>query len=239
MNPDVNQSKEFGAAPPLPGTEPSSVRESFPPTINPAEVEARHRDSVARYPELSLSSNEYVLEVIRRHPIGLLSIWGVIGFLVFVAILIVPLYSVNHDALAKALTLKPQALPGGELLVVPAFLLAALFLLGGWIATIVYKGNRFYLTDESIVQFVQTSLFSTQQQVVNLINVEDVSSQQTGILGQLLNYGALRVSTQGEETIYHFMFVANPKRVVNTINEATEQAIKRIKGHGGYPVSEL
>jgi PH (Pleckstrin Homology) domain-containing protein len=199
---------------------------------------AMHKQSAAQYPELALSPGEYVLEVVRRHPIGLISIWGITVFLIIVILAAVSFYSVNMAFIAQVTGMSARNLPSPETMSVPALILAAFFFLGGAIATYVYKGNRFYVTTESIIQFVQYSLFSTKQQVVNLINVEDVSADQTGIIQQVFNYGTLRLSTQGQETIYYFRFVANPNKVVHNINDATEIAIQRLE-RSGFPPTEI
>lgn len=206
-----------------------------PPAIITPEVEKRHKESQHRFPHLALSAGEYVIEEVRRHPIGLLSIWVIVGFLVLVALAIAPFYGANLQFLAQIFMTTPEQLPSAALLTIPSLLLAILFGLGGVVATIIYNGNKFYITNESIVQYIQTGLFTTKQQVVNLINVEDASSEKVNIIEHLLNYGTLRLSTQGEETIYHFRFVADPPRVVHAINDASERAVKILQG---YPASE-
>ncbi len=205
--------------------------------VTPEEQEM-HEKSKRDYPLLSLSPGEYVLETVRRHPIGLVGIWAITGFLVFMTLGLVTAYGMNRAFVGQFLSVTPQNLPSAAVLATPALILAAFFLLGGAIATYVYNQNRFYITTESIIQFVQYSLFNSKQQVVNLINVEDASADQTGILQQVLNYGTLRLSTQGEETIYRFRFVANPNTVVHRINDATEIAIQRLEGTN-YPPTEL
>lgn len=202
------------------------------------EEQAMHEHSRSRYPELSLSPGEFVLQVVRRHPIGLIYIWAIVGVLVLAMLAIVPFYAVNMTFIAQMLLTKPESLISPAVLAVPDLVLVAFFLLGGLIATWVYNNNRFYLTTESIIQFVQYSLFNSKQQVVNLINVEDVSADQRGIMQQVLNYGTLRVSTQGQETIYHFRWVANPNSVVHDVNDATEIAIQKLEGTN-FPVTEL
>lgn len=205
--------------------------------VTPEEQEL-HLQAKKQYPLLSLSPGEYVLEEVRRHPIGLIAIWGVTGFLVLLAVAFLPLYAANLGAVADFLNVPAKNLPTAAVMSTPALILTGFFLLGGAIATYVYNQNRFYITTESIVQFVQFSLFNSKRQVVNLINVEDASADQTGILQQVLNYGTLRLSTQGEETIYHFRFVANPNQVVHNINDATEIAIQRLEG-SPMPPTEL
>jgi hypothetical protein len=200
------------------------------------EQEAKHRESKNKYPHLPLSHGEYVIEEVRRHPIGLLSIWFITLLLIGVVFAAVALYGMNRDYIASIFMADPNTIPSAAVMTIPAFILSAFFALGGIIATIVYEGNRFYITNESIVQLVQPSLFSTKQQVVNLINVEDASSEQANIIEQILNYGTINLSTQGEHTRYRFRFVANPKRVTQAVNDAAEKAVRVLQG---YPIGEF
>jgi uncharacterized membrane protein YdbT with pleckstrin-like domain len=202
------------------------------------EAIAKQKESQARYPELRLSIGEYVIEEVRRHPIGIISIWFVAGLMMLIVLAIVPLYVANQQFISQLFMVPAEDLPAASVIMVPVLIMTAVIALGGFIATIVYQGNRFYLTNESVVQHLQYSLFSTKQQVVNLINVEDASSTQFGIIEQLLNYGTLRLSTQGEETIYNFRFVANPKKVVADVNDAMEMAVRRLEGASNYPPNE-
>lgn len=227
----VHPHGSYHAAPPLHGTGQAHKQdESFS-----SEIEAKHAESKKLYPELSLSRNEYVIETVRRHPIGLVSIWALVIFLVLIALVGLSFYEISRPELSAAFLINGGELPSAMVLFPGALLLSAFFVLGGVISTVVYNGNRFYLTNESIFQHVQSSLFTTRTQVVNLINVEDASNDQTGILQQVLNYGTLRLSTQGEETTYHFYYVANPKRIVGLVNDAAEKAVMRLEG---VPINE-
>lgn len=218
---------QFHTAPPLHGTEQQPPKH-HKPHADP-DIAAKHRASKERYPFLALSRDEYVIEEVRRHPIILVSIWLFVGLLIFALFFALGLYEANRAYISSMVLVKGMLPSAAELS--PLVLIFAAFLgLGGVIATIVYQGNRFYLTNESIFQQVQKSLFHTRTQVVNLINVEDASQDQVGIIPQLFNYGTLRLSTQGEETTYHFYFVANPRRLVGMVNDAAEKAVQRIEG---------
>lgn len=227
--PGVADPNRYQPIPPLYGGPPQPKR-----SAEDESVEAKHRDSVKKFPELSISRGEYVIEAIRRHPIGIISIWALVIFLVLILLFALSFYSINRAEIAKMFLISGD-LPSAATLFPGVLILAGFFVLGGIIATIVYNGNRFYLTNESVFQFVQHSLFSTRLQVVNLINVEDASHDQKGILQQVLNYGTLRLSTQGEETTYHFYFVANPKRIVSLVNDAAEKAVMKLEG---VPINE-
>jgi hypothetical protein len=189
------------------------------------ELMAKHEDSQHRYPRVHLSKGEYVIMEVRRHPIGLVSILFLVLLMVAAVLVLIPYYTMNREAIASTFKIGLDSLPTGADVTMPLLGVAALFLLGGFLAVYVYVNNLFYLTNESIMQYIQTSIFSTKEQQINLVNVDDVSYRQEGILQQVLNYGTLRVSTEGDErNPYVFPFVARPQMVTRTINDAMEEA---------------
>jgi hypothetical protein len=101
-------------------------------------------------------------------------------------------------------------------------LMTILFLIGGYLAIWVYTNNRFFLTNESVVQEIQASIFSKKEQTVSLLNIEDASYSKRGPLQTILDYGSIRLSTEGEETTYRFDYVANPKKQIAILNNAVE-----------------
>lgn len=187
------------------------------PEISP-ETKARHDESILRYPELNLSEGEFVISAVRRHPIGLILPVGLTTFLILLTIAGLAMYpSFVQTNSSNSLTLPAF---GDAILV--GTLLVALFAIGGYIAVWVYLNNKFFLTNESVIQEVQTSLFTKREQTVNLANIEDASFRQKGIIQGLFNYGAIRLSTEGDETTYRFNYVNNPKQQIALLNNAVE-----------------
>ncbi len=182
------------------------------------EVKTKHDESMKKYPHLNLSEGEFVMSAIKRHPIGLLSIWGVVVVAVLIIFVGFPLL-LSSGSLLGGENLSSSAIVSGGVVLLLA---AVLFVLGGIIATVIYQANRFYLTNESVIQHIQTSLFSKKDQTISLANIEDASYRQRGILQMLLNYGSIRLSTEGEETTYRFNFVAKPKNEIDKLNNAVE-----------------
>lgn len=182
------------------------------------EVKAKHDESLKRFPHLNLSDGEFVISAVKRHPIGLVSIWAVVGLAVLIIFIGFP-FLLNSGAFFGGRSLSAGAVMSGGIMLLLA---AVLFILGGIIATVIYQANRFYLTNESVIQHIQTSLFSRKDQTISLANIEDASYRQQGILQTLLNYGAIRLSTEGEETTYRFNFVAKPKKEIDRLNNAVE-----------------
>lgn len=196
------------------------------PEVSP-EAKARREESMKLYPFLNLSDGEYVIRSVRRHPIGLLLPMG-LGSII-IGILLSVLF--NYDLVAEALGLTGQFANTG-LVAIPILLLSALVGLGMFVAYYVYVNNRFFLTNESVIQEIQTSLFSRHEQTVSLGSIEDASYRMTNIVQHILNYGDIRLSTEGEETTYRFTYVGHPKTHIAVLNNAVEDF------KNGRPVGE-
>jgi uncharacterized membrane protein YdbT with pleckstrin-like domain len=169
-----------------------------------------------RYPHLNLSEAEFIISAVRRHPIGLVL---PVALTVFFVALVLSLV-ISYPMIAESMGFLDAPSYGSILF--SGALLILLFLLGGYIAVWVYVSNRFYLTNESVIQEIQVSLFSKHEQTVSLSNIEDASYRQQGLLQSLLDYGSIRLSTEGDETTYRFNYVTNPKREIATLNNAVE-----------------
>lgn len=177
------------------------------------EVQRRHQESKQHYPHLNISDGEFVILDIVRHPIGLLlNLIG--GGVVLLALTFVLMFYPAQPT--------TSGLPEFAVVAVIAGLLMVLVSIGTLIAAWVYLQNHFYMTNESVIQEIQTSLFSRHEQTVSLGSIEDASFKQNGIVQTLLNYGTIRLSTEGEETTYRFAYVANPRKQVAILNNAIE-----------------
>jgi hypothetical protein len=180
-------------------------------------VMQRHEESLRQFPNLNLSPGEFVLSAVRRHPIGLIRIWIFTGLFIATIFTMVALFTGGggESSLAVSGDIK-------LLMYVGAVFMSAVFLLGALVATYVYNSNRFYLTNESVIQEIQISPFSRNEQTVSLVNIEDASYRQNGIIPTLFNYGSIRLSTEGDETTYRFNYVSNPKYQISLLNNAVE-----------------
>lgn len=188
----------------------------------PEEIKQKHEESKKQYPELNLSDGEYVISAVKRHPIGILSIWSVVGLIVLLILIGLPAIASSGGVISSVFGSGEAGAQVLGLAAVVLIILCGLFIVGGMIATAVYKANKFFLTNESVTQFLQTSLFSKKEQTISLANIEDASFTQRGLLQHLLNYGSLRLSTEGDETTYRFNYVTDPKVQVTKLNNAVE-----------------
>ena len=179
------------------------------------DLKRRHADALMNYPHLNLSEGEYVILDIKRHPIGMLLPIGMTALLVAAILLFAAIYPSIADSSLVVMP-SPPAVFG------MALLFCVLVVLGGATALWVYLQNQFYMTNESVIQEIQESLFSRHEQTVSLGSIEDASFRQSGILQTMFDYGTIRLSTEGDETTYIFHYVTNPKRQIAILNNAIE-----------------
>jgi len=183
-----------------------------PPEQRQADTEAqqRHDESTKRYPDLTLVDGEYVIMEMRRHWIGLAA--PLMAGTVLVLLVL--------GGLAAYPAIVPSGNPAFGTLLMPALLLLVLIALGAYIPIWVYRNNHFYLTNQRIIQELQVSLFSRNEETVSLGDVEDVGFKQTGVIPLMLDYGMLELSTPGNEDTYNYTYVCGPKAHIADINEA-------------------
>jgi uncharacterized membrane protein YdbT with pleckstrin-like domain len=151
---------------------------------------------------------------VKRHPIGIIGVYaGVAVVLTAVAVLafgVAPSASANNS---------------GEIMTIGAVIfviLAALAFIYALIATVVYWGNSWVITSDSVTQVSQTGLFRRQSSQLSLGNLEDVTAVQNGILAHLFNYGVLKAETAGERSKFSFPFCPNPNLYAQQILQARE-----------------
>lgn len=181
------------------------------------ETKNRHERAVRLYPMLNLSGHEYVISVVRRHPIGLF-IPVLFSILLITAALTVLF---NYGSIVELLSIQGK-FADASAVTIPVLLFCVIIGIGMFIVYYVYTNNKFFLTNECVIQEIQLSLFDHREQTISLGNIEDASYSQEGLLQQVFNYGSIRLSTQGDETTYRFIYVANPKQRIGTLNNAVE-----------------
>lgn len=174
----------------------------------------------------SMQTGERNIFEVKRHPIGMLGMYISAGFVLLIvaalAFIIAPLVLPNMD--------HTQLIGYGAI----AFLIIAVLVAGFiLISHVVYWGNRWILTTDSLTQVTQRSLFDKQNSQLSLGNLEDVTAQQNGILAHMFNFGALKVETAGERSKFLFPFCPNPNYYAQQILNAREQFEQDIRNQTG------
>ena len=162
-----------------------------------------------------MQPGEQVICEIKRHPIGLLAVY--LGSGLLLVVLAVVVFGIGPSVITSIS--RSQILGVGGLLFCVVALLAFGFV---FVANKVYWGNRWVVTDDSITQISQTSLFDKQTSQLSLGNLEDVTVEQDGMLQHMYNFGLLRCETAGSRSKFVFPYCPNPNFYAKKILEARE-----------------
>jgi hypothetical protein len=166
----------------------------------------------------AMQPGEQVICEIKRHPIGMLSKYFTVGFILFVfgafAIFVIPV------AVPQASQTQAR-----EFALLGLLLVAVVSALALMVASTVYYKNRWIVTSDSITQVAQTSLFSSQLSQLSMANLQDVTVAQDGILCSMFNFGVLKAETAGERSKFVFAYCPDPKRYAQKILMTRENFI--------------
>lgn len=162
-----------------------------------------------------LEPGEHILTIVHRTIIGLLGIY-MVAFTAVVAIvtLLILLAPGTFD------TAEPNISPQlSGIMILGAFLLVLIL----FTVTYIYRQSRLIITDRSLVQVVQKTLFNRKVSRLNFSNVEDVSAEQRGILASIFDYGTLLVQTAGERDNFEFSWCPHPNVLADRVIEARQR----------------
>lgn len=160
-------------------------------------VRIRHERSKMDFPFLTLEDDEYVEFAFTRAKICYMMIIGGVAaglILVLFLFLMILMGQSTLDAM------------GRNFMYIILLTLVVAALLAGVVATMVFKGNRLYVTNKHVIQLVMKSPVVKSVNIIDLASIEDASFHQNGLLQTMFHYGTFRLSTVGDETTYTFPF---------------------------------
>jgi membrane protein YdbS with pleckstrin-like domain len=168
-----------------------------------------------------LEPDERVLTVVRRSVIGLVEIY-LVAFIAVAAITALAII-LSPDTF-KTSSANISGSLSAVILISAVFLVLVLFT-----ATYVYRQSRLLVTDKSLVQIMQKTLFNRKVSRLSMSNVEDVNEEQRGIISSIFNYGTLTVQTAGTEDNFVFTLCPNPAGLADRIIEARQAYAKSVQ----------
>lgn len=182
----------------------------------------RHERSKKDFPGLKLEDDEYVEFAFKRAKICLLLIWGCVAAGLII-VLTIFLFAIMGQSMIDEMGLN-------FLFIILASLLAVA-LIGGFIASMIYHGNKLFITNKHAIQMVVTSPTSNSINIIDLSSVEDASFRQNGIMEKFFHYGTLRLATVGDETTYTFKYSdvkgEELREITKLISAAKKEAKKK------------
>lgn len=173
---------------------------------------------------LQVDPSETVEVEVFRHPVGLIPIIFTGGLIFFIfAILSALFINGNITDGTESFGIAVPAVAGA----IFCLILSILTLVLTGIAAHIYRSNELVITNENLIQVIQTSLFSRKVSQLSLEKVQDVTVTQRGIAQSVLNYGTIFVETAGETANFGFSYAPDPNIAAKEINEAHERFIKK------------
>lgn len=168
-----------------------------------------------------LEPGEQLVVIVRKHPIGIVGIYveALAGLLVVFGLFL----AIAPDFFNGLSTQAYKVLVG---VIVFGLAILILFL---FIATYVYRQSRLLVTDRSLVQILQKSLFIRKISRLSMSNVEDVSAEERGILSTIFNYGTIVVQTAGALDNFIFPYCPNPAKYADQIIEARQRYARALE----------
>ena len=168
-----------------------------------------------------LEPGECILTVVHRSIIGLVGIYlvaivAVVAIFALVIAVSPDTFDTSSDTISGSLS---------AIMVLGAILLVLIL----FTATYVYRQSRLLVTDKSLVQILQKTLFIRKVSRLSMSNVEDVNEEQRGIIASIFNYGTLTVQTAGTEDNFVFTLCPNPAALADRIIEARQAYAKSLE----------
>ncbi len=160
-------------------------------------------------------ADEQVIHVVHRHWFNLLAHF----FIIFV------LFIVTFGSLLFFTLLFPDAVSGEKVLFINflensilLFLWLYIFLL--WID---YYFDVWIITNERILNIEQKGLFVRHISEIEFIRIQDISTEVTGLMATVLNFGDLYIQTASENERVTFRQVADPNQLKDEIMRLTKR----------------
>ncbi len=169
-------------------------------------------------------ADEKVLFVLKQHPFGIILIY-IISITAFIIAL-----SMTSYLLPSLFTSASEVYVLWIVIALGAALILFVVLI---LSSFVYNQSRFTLTNKKIVQITQKSIYERKISHLSLANIEDVTSNQRGILANMFNFGTIKVETAGEQANFIFVLCPDPHRVARIILESKDNFWKMGGRSGG------
>ena len=182
------------------------------------------RESIYSKSVAEFEADEKVLFVLKQHPFGIILIYiiSVTAFIIALAMTSYLLPSMFSSASEVYILWFVIALGAALILFVVLIL-----------SSFVYNQSKLTLTNKKIVQIAQKSIFDRKISHLSLANIEDVTSDQRGILANMFNFGTIKVETAGEQANFIFVLCPDPHRVARIILESKDNFWKMGGRSGG------
>jgi hypothetical protein len=185
-------------------------------TADAAGAPRARKDGALHFP---LQDNEQVIAVSRKHWIYL---WPRTAFLVLLAI--VPVI------VAAVLMSKTAGMDGtgGKVFWVVALVYLAYWGIRAWLNWYRYHNDIWVVTNQRIIDSTKTNPFSLKISTADLVNVQDMTVERSGIFRTMLNYGDVICQTAADVQEFRLVGIPDPQAVQLLVDKERDR--ERMRG---------
>jgi uncharacterized membrane protein YdbT with pleckstrin-like domain len=179
---------------------------------------------ISKYLDLiEFDAEETVVCTIRKHPVGLISIYFT-GFLIAMSTIIASVFL--GDFMADSISESSNEMIS-KVLYILAGVLGVIIILLTHIAAYVYQHNIIIVTSDKVVQILYRNIIDRKISQLSLGDLQDVTVDQRGILARAFGYGTLVIETAGEQNNFTFTYAPHPYVCAKDIVGSRESSIKK------------
>ncbi len=107
-----------------------------------------------------------------------------------------------------------------------------MYFLSVWIVTMTgftdYYLDTWIVTNERILNIEQHGLFERVASELDLTSVQDVTSETSGVIETIFQFGDVQIETAGEQEHFEFRHVPNPEQIKETIMKLVQAEKERV-----------
>lgn len=163
---------------------------------------------------ITLQQNEHIIKIVRKHWITLLG-----QFLTHVFLALVPLVGFFLIQGTEAVSF---GMAGYKI----AIILVMVYWLALWISFFIfwtdYVLDAWIITNQRLIDIEQIGLFNRRISTLTLDKIQDVTTQQTGILDSILHIGEVIIQSAAVNHEFHIPNAPDPVNIKNSIMQAMQ-----------------
>lgn len=170
-----------------------------------------------------LQVNEHVLLHCRRHwvflTIGMVKV-ALVGLLPIVALLLLASFTFGLDG------------RGGQVVGLICLVWFVFWAIKGYFALYRYNNDIWIVTDQRVIDSTKTNWFNHRMASADLEDVQDISTNRSGLFGTAFDYGNLLLQTAGERENFILSGIPKPAEVLTLIDVHRDAAKRELRNPG-------
>jgi len=172
-----------------------------------------------------LQGGEYVIMRARRHPVF---VWSrLVGFALLALVPAIVLLAVVGATAGLGGT-------AGWITIAVAVIWIAFWAVRAYFTWYRYENDIWVVTNQRLIDSNKNHWFHHAMSSADLINVEDLSIEKSGVLATMFNFGNVRCQTSGTQPNFVLSGVPNPSKLLSMIDASRDAARREL---GGRPIS--